>query len=630
MNQMTERLLTGLTSKNEMRFREGAESFTTMEAESALQRLRHNLRESHRKGDRRETAHALLNIAVVLRGQRQYHEALKILEEVKKTYESLEDHAGLASTFLELSFANRELQRNVLALQYANQAAQLFQQLGRTVELGWTYDNLSVIHWNLFQRPESLTYAKKARAIFIETNTQTPLAWNACHLSILYCEMGFYPRAERHALEGMELFTQLKNKQGIAWALFWLGMVNRVQCRFDAASDAIAKARKIFESLKIKDRLGWCLINEAAIKRSIGKGEEAALINRRAMQLFGPLRNHDGVAWSLFQMGQLLRDRGQYLKAWQTFREALNFYTDIANRKGMGWTENDWGETYLELNDLAHARECFVKAKVIADQVDESHLKVGVDKNLALLYLDQGLLQKAENLLEECEAVCEKMKAKELEAEVLLARARQFILAADVKRAGLCVSRVQDLIDKYNLQRLKTSVGLYSAELLAAERKPEKALQVLYETFELAQHLQHRRHAADAMLGMAQLLLQKGSSNIYSMLDQLEKDVRMFSSRKMKAKSLILRGLVSFAKEKNFDPKYFAQSLKILEACGLTPLYYQTLELMVDLYDKIGDEEEKKEYHEEIKRLMARSPMDLTLVKPRRETFKELPISIVS
>ncbi len=612
-------------------FREGVDSFFKGDAQTALHYFRQVLKHSRKSGDQNNVAWSLLHIGMVLRDQRQYETSIEILEEAQSIFAGLKNDQGRAAVLQELSLANRELDRNALALEYAHNSLKIYHELGKTLDLAWGYDNMSVIHLNLFHRHESLTYAKKARELFLEFNSLQGLAWNACNLASLYFEMSFYGKAERYYSEAVKTFTQLKNKQGAAWGELGLATVYRAQARFDMALGALERAKIIFKDLGLKDRVAWCLLNEAAVRHIIGEIEDALLINKRAIQLFSPMRNHDGVAWALFQIAQILRDKGQWIKSWQTFRESMNLHTDINNRKGIGWNENDWGETYLELNDLSHARESFVKAKVIADQLDDGSMKVEVDKNVARLYIEEGMLQKASNLLEQNEQACRRIQARETEAEALLERARFFILIGDLGKARQCIRQASGLVQIHNLMRIKPMVGVYLGEILAGEGKTEEAVKIWRDVVQLATKLQQKRSRTEALLGIVQVLAKENMpSQVAIMLLQIEKDIRLLSSRKMRAKYLAVKGWINFVHTKLMDVKSFTQSLQILQTTGLPVVERHVLGLFSELYRQGGKEKERAEVEASIRHLLEKGSVDLHLVMPRHVVFKNLPISVVA
>lgn len=610
-------------------FREGAESLSPSIAKEALHNFRQKLRESKRKGDHDKVGWALVQMAMVLRGQRQYPNALRLLEEARTIFGLYKNNLGLATVFNELAFVQRELQHNMLALECAQQSIRLFQELSRPVELAWAYDNMAVIQMNLFHRHESLVFAKKARAIFMEYGIRNGLGWNACNMGFLYIDLGFSKEAEALFIEAVDVFGQTENDQGMAWARFGLVLTYRTLCQFGLAMDNVQKAKAIYKELDLKDRVGWCLLSEAAIRRAEGDNEDASLLNKRALQLFGPLKNNDGVGWSLFQIGQQMRDRGLLVKAWQTQREAINLHTDIGNRKGIAWAESEWGKTYLELGDLSHARECFVKVKVIAEQLDDAPLKIEVGKNLARLSLDEGQLQKAVEFLAGAEALAAKMEAHEARAEILLERARYYLLIHELKMARAELEKVDKLSEEMRLKRLKPAIGIIKADVLAQEGKETEAVIVLEDVLLLAEHAQTKREHVQALLGLIQLFLSKRTvSQLSSMLGQIEKETRVLSSKKLKAKFMMVKALVMLSARHTFESRLFTQAIQVSAAAGLSVLEKQFLDLAAIVADQTGHPGDRDIYERERAGLLERQSMDLHLIQRPREGLLSVLLSV--
>ncbi len=611
-------------------FRDRLDSLTRGGAREALQHLRQSLRVSQKKGNREAIGWSLLNIAMVMRAQRDYPAVIKILEEARGMFTASGNDFGLASVYTELSFSNRELDRNALALEYAHKAVSIFQALGRPLELAWAYDNLAVIYFNRFQRHESLTYAKRARAIFQEFNSSNGLAWNACNMANLYLEMGFFKRATRYFTEAHGLFSKLNSKQGRAWSLLGLATITRAQCKFKDAESYLEKAKGFFAELELKDRVGWCLLNLAAIKRLTGKEEDALALNKKAVQLFGPLRNHDGVAWGFFQIGQIHRDRGQLVKAWQTLREALNLHTDISNRAGMGWAENEIGKTYLELNDEAHARESLTKAETAAAQLDALPLKAEVCKNLAHLCMDEGQIQKALELLNKADAGAQKIHSREIEADVLLARARYWTIMGDVARARAATQAAKETIENFDLHRLKPTLGVYLGESLLAQGKVTDAVEIWQETVLLAKKMRQRRQRAEALLGLIEAQRKtRTPAQISLALFHVEKEIRAIGSRKLRAKFVLLKGLIAIQNGGAFDIRFVTQATQIAGSAGLKVLERVVLETALQAARAAKKDSEAADIERDLTLLLQRSTPDLGLVQYPSQMFESFPVSVI-
>jgi len=613
-----------------LKLREEVESYPGIRARSALQKVRNSLRDSKKKHDQIQTGWSLLQMGMVLRGQRRHELAIKVLEQSRAIFSLLRINLGLATALYEHSFCCRELGKNKIAAEIGRLGVQLFQDLGRTRDLAWAYDNMSVIAANLCDRHESLSYAKKARAIFTEFNSSVGLAWNACNLGVLYTEMGFFTQAEKLFSEAIRIFKKLDNAQGKAWAIMGIATIYQSEYRFSLAENHFKKAITIYKELDLKDRVAYCLLHQAAIRRTVGRDEEAILINKRAIQLFTTVKSSEGVAWALLQLGQILRDHGQYIKAWQTLRESLNLHTDISHQKGMGWAGNELGRTYLALSDLTHARECFIKAKVIGEKLDDGPMKAAVAKNLAHLHLDEGYLQKGITILEDCSLTAEKIQAAEVEAESYLERVRYCFMVGDFKKARFWINMVDNVVEEKDIHRLKPLVGVYLAEALASEGKINSAQNILDESQKNAKKYKQKEVKVMAQLGLIQILVfNKKPTAIESMLNQIEKDIRFMGSRKLKAKFLIVKGMAQYKIWGNFDDRCFDQAVNILRASGLPVLEKIALGIQLEIFSNAKNSKEQFRSKNDIKELLDRGPVDLHLVRPSDDPNFIFPLSLV-
>ncbi|MCG3204217.1 MAG: hypothetical protein KCHDKBKB_00927 [Elusimicrobia bacterium] len=609
--------------------RDRADALTRAGAKTVLQQLRQELVKSQRSGEMDNTAWVLVHTAMVLRGQRKLSAVPNLLNEAQNLFSLTNNEFGQASVFYELSLAHRELGRDTLAFDLGLKAASLFQSLGRMLELAWAYNNLAIISFNQSHRAESLSYAKKAHGIFVEFNSENGVAWNNCTLGMIYHQMGFFDVAEKLYTEATHSFERLNNRQGQAWSLLGQGMILRSLCRLSEAESTLNKARDLFADLELHDRLGWCLLNLAAIKRLIGHTEEAILLNKEAIQLFTPLRNHDGVAWGLFQMGQIYRDQGLLVKAWQTFREGSALHSDVCNRVGMAWHDNELGEAYLEMGDLPRARENLIRAYTAATQLDLISLKADVDRNMASLYLEEGAMQKASELLDRSENHAQKCEAKDILAATKLARVRLWLMMGDATRAKEAADTAGILIESTGLKYLKPLLGTLLAESLVAFDRPKEALVVFQDTAFLAKKLMQRHVRAEALLGALQLQRHdKGPGAIAFAVDHVEKDVRAVGSRKLKAKFLAIKGVLSETSKVPAENKFFRQSLNTLVSSGLRSTEKQLIDLILTRYQENYSTRVREDYRKSYDELMSQGPADLHLIRPRVAVQELLPVSL--
>lgn len=612
-------------------FQEFVHALSKDKARALFQELRQRLRRAEKSRDPIAVSFAYLHMAMVFRGQRNYASAINMLAKSQTGFESENHQVGLAALYEELACVNRELSRNALALEYSQKAVQLYQELQKPLELAWVYDNMAVIFLNMARRQESLLYAKKARVIFQEHDNPTCLAWNACNLGNLHQEMGAYPEAKKYYEEALKTFEALKIKQGIAWCLLWLGMLARTQTDFKPAEKYLQKAWKAFEALDLRDRAGWAVLNLAGIKWAQGKLAEATTLNKKALQMFGPLRNNDGLAWGIFQNAQILRDQGRLTNAWQLVRQSINLYSHIASQKGTGWAECELGEIYLMLADQSHARECFLKAKNLAEKLELLPLRAEVEKNQANVFLELGLLRSSEAALRSSEEMCKRLHAIEIQGEVLLAKVRGAIVMSDWTAAHDYIDQASETIESYGLMRLRPALDICLGEWFMAQSRPAEAMQVFIEALDRAEEQDQRLSVIEATLGMVQAArAMKTAKRALNRLSEVEKKIRTIGSRKMRAKFLVIEAVMNFEMNGLLDTRPLRQALQIVEETGLIMLKRQFLELFVRLCEKGDRSDEKMFFKNELDALLTHSQTDVKHITSRDKILDLFPVSVVS
>ncbi|MCG3204202.1 MAG: hypothetical protein KCHDKBKB_00912 [Elusimicrobia bacterium] len=612
-------------------FRESVESMSSAFAQVAIQKIRKKIGKRKQSGYREEAAWAFLGIAMILKGQRKYSDAYHNLEKAGAIFSQGANEIGLGIVYNELSCINREIDRNALALDYVFKALQIFESGQHKMEMASAYDNLSIIHLNQFNRSESLSYAKKARAIFISEKNTLSLAWNACNLGNLYQEMGQYQEAKSLYQEAEKNFADLKIKQGLAWAILCLGTVARLQTEFKESEQYLRKAWKIFESLNLTDRAGWAVLNIAGIKWAQGKLIEAEALNKKALQFFTRLRNNDGLAWGTFQNARILRDKGRLTQAWQLVRQSLNLYNHIASQKGTGWAECELGEIYYLLADLSHARECFIKAKGLADRLEIIPLKSEVEKCQANVFLSLGYVRSADLAIESSLQLSEKYKAFDITADALIFKSRLALVKKELANAEKNINQAREIIEKLGVNRLLPILRLCLAELFMLKGKPEEASQVFIEVVQSSEFHDNRISWIEANMGLLQAYrAMKNSKLILSRLQELEKYIRNSTSRKLKAKFMVLESIVKHEISGFFDMRLPRQALQIVEEAGLVLLKKQFLELFIDLCQKNNRTDEAMIFQKELITFLSRSDSDIKLIPDRQNLCEIMPVSIVS
>ena len=105
--------------------------------------------------------------------------------------------------------------------------------------------------------------------------------------------------------------------------------------------------------------------------------------------------------------------------------------------------------------------------------------------------------------------------------------------------------------------------------------------------------------------------------------------MRAVSSRKLKAKFLVVKGLIACQTSGFFDPRFIVQSLQILGSAWLYVLERIVLETAAETARKAGRERDVQDFEREIRQLLEKAHADLHLVHPTPERIETLPVSLI-
>jgi hypothetical protein len=141
-----------------------------------------------------------------------------------------------------------------------------------------------------------------------------------------------------------------------------------------------------------------------------------------------------------------------------------------------------------------------------------------------------------------------------------------------------------------------------------------------------------KREEVLSTMGLIQVLMynRKDKARLISLLSGLEKDVRLLSARRLKAKLAMIKGLVSYFMFDVYQPKNFDQAIRIAQATGLQVLEKQLLDIAIQVSALAGNAREQAAFQKLLDELLVREDAsDLYLVKPRKDISTPFQISLV-
>jgi tetratricopeptide (TPR) repeat protein len=280
---------------------------------------------------------------------------------------------------------------------------------------------------------------------------------------------------------------------------------------------------------------------------------------------------------------------------------------------------------------LALAGESLTRAKTTAYQMNVPSLKADVEKNFANFYLDQGMIEKGREALELAEGFCTHAEAFETQSEICLARTRYNLLTLNLSAAHVSLKHGLALSDTYGFSRLNPLFDLCRGELLLMEGKIDEAEACFREALAFAKKHEYRYLFMKAPLGFLQIqLARKQLKKNHDVFGPLEKAVKSWGARKLRAKFLAVRAIANTRAQGTPDMALIRQCLLILDMGGFLLTKLQFLEVFEDMAEKIGDAQAVKNFQIQREQLLRRAPPELRNIPSRKSVIATIPISLVS
>jgi hypothetical protein len=213
----------------------------------------------------------------------------------------------------------------------------------------------------------------------------------------------------------------------------------------------------------------------------------------------------------------------------------------------------------------------------------------------------------------------------------MIVRAQYWTVQGETAKARASIDAANAMVNSYQLARLRPLIGVVTGELLLLEGKADAAVAVWKETEATSKQLHQKRHMIEAQLGLIQAERRsKPLSQISILLYQLEKEVRAIGSRKIKAKFLAVKAVVTQQANGFLDNRLLSQSLQILSSCNMSVMERQITDLAIQLNLQAGKERDVEEYERDLRQILEKGSADLHLIQSRLDLVGVLPVSLIA
>jgi len=313
--------------------------------------------------------------ATLYRLRGQAHETLGDFDRARLDYETTLQMARVAGNphgewqaLLDLGFlwTGRDYAR---AEPYFHQALERARSIENPVPLAQSLNRLGNWHLNSDRPLEALHYHQEALAIFQEANDKRGLAETLDLLGITSYMYGDLEQSSTYYQQAVALLRELDLRSALVSSLPILML-----CSGNYQTETM-----------IPSTLSW---------------GEALRLGEQAVQLAREIEQPSALAYALCEVGLFLGPRGEYARALEALHEGFQIAEAIEHRPWMTLGDYLLGALYLDLLNLPIAQQRLERALAGAREIGSRHWILAISGFLALMYLLQQDLTRAEATLD--------------------------------------------------------------------------------------------------------------------------------------------------------------------------------------------------------------------------------------
>lgn len=443
------------------------------------------------------------------------------------------------STLTALSFA--EAQNNPqIALDYAQEAANLSEKLGIRAGLGNALHKIAVVYRFQGYYERSLHYSDSALSYLSEKTDQSLRAAIYSNMGVDYRAIGDYEKALEYFQKAIDLHKSLGQNQEWATVLNLLGVMYMYLEDYPKALDYYDQALARQRETGNRKEMANLLNNYAIVYANQGLLDSSLAYFQRSFEIELELGNRRGMSEGYNNIGGVYYYMGDVDKAIDEFRKSYAIDSSLGDYRGQIATLNNIAEIYTETDNprkalavldrsLAMARKINSKSDIQAalSNTANAHAKLGNFEQAFnflqdfIIVRDSVLGESSQSLIAEMETrfltkeTEQQLRIKELEIQenqLALAQRRNTIIGLGV--IIVLLSFAGWLVYRYQKARKATEVQAIRAKV------QENQLNAVIDATEL----ERRRIAKELHDGIGQQLssLKLGISNLSTQIESGE------------------------------------------------------------------------------------------------------------
>lgn len=383
-------------------------------------------------------------------------------------------------------------------------------------------------------------------------------------------DRGEFENATEHHRAALALFRGIDDRSGVATTLHNLGAIVLEQGAYDEAREYIEESLPTLRETGDRRNVATGLNNLGLAAREQGAYDEANEHFEDALATFREIGYRRGEAHGLLNLGLVVRKRGAHDEAREHFEDALTVFREIGNQQGVAATLGNLGAVALVRGAYDEADEHFRESLAIERGIDDRRGEAQTLDNRGELAWRRGDHGEAREHLTESLDISREVGDRQGEGTSLLQLGTVARRRGEYDRAG---------------DRLDRALAAFDAigDREGAARVRHERGHLALARGEVGPAREHARAARDVFA-------------------ELESTYRVAESR-------LLLGRIAIASD---DPgaarDHLRSALETFEAIGAYPDALETLEELVELCDRRGDDGTVRELRQRALELLADAP----------------------
>jgi len=449
-----------------------------------------------------------------------------------KSDEELGDKYNIANDQGSISIVYSSQGNFPKSLEYLFKALKCFEELGDKDGIANCLGNIGILYQFLSDYPRALEYTFKALKINEEINDKSGIAANSGNIGLTYDYLGNYPKALEYEFKALKKNEELGDKYGIESNLGNIGRTYTNQGNYPGALAYSFKSLKIAEDLQDKSRMaanlgniGSCYLNIAKDTTGkmiadtlIPKGKTANLLKaidyfNRDIKISKETGDLNTLQDCLNYLSDALERLGNYKEALESHKQYMIYKDSVFNADNKIKIANEGTKRAEELNQKQVEINKIIQAKKHNEQIFFISGIMVLVIIIFIIFRNNKLLsfekKKSEDLLLNIlpAEVADELKTKGVAdaklydpVTVLFTDFVGFTTAGQrmapqqlVGELHACFKRFDEIISKYNIEKIKTVGDAYLAVSGLPAANPNHATDIVAAAIEISDFMLKRR-----------------------------------------------------------------------------------------------------------------------------------------